>query len=84
MRDGLRRLIKQVIAGQEQDRRRISRGLNDRIAQTLLGISLRLSALHTTARRQNASTSAVVSSLRSQVKQSVRSMKKLANGIRHA
>ncbi len=41
----LRHLSRQVLKGQEEERKRISRELHDVIAQTLTGINLRLAAL---------------------------------------
>jgi len=45
MQDQLRRLSRQVLQAQEDERKRISRELHDVIAQTLTGINIRLAAL---------------------------------------
>ena len=45
IRDQLRRLSRQLLLAQEDERKRISRELHDVIAQTLTGINLRLGAL---------------------------------------
>ena len=42
LQEGLRQLTHQVLAAQEDERRKISRELQDEIAQTLLGINVRL------------------------------------------
>jgi signal transduction histidine kinase len=45
LHEGLRQLTHQVLAAQEDERKKISRGLQNEIAQTLLGISVRLLSL---------------------------------------
>jgi len=45
MQEQLRRLSRQIISAQEDERKRISRELHDVIAQTLTGINVRLAAL---------------------------------------
>ena len=45
LQEQLRRLSRQVLSAQEEERKRISRELHDVIAQTLTGINIRLSAL---------------------------------------
>jgi PAS domain S-box-containing protein len=45
MQEQLRRLSRQVLLAQEEERKRISRELHDVIAQTLTGINVRLAAL---------------------------------------
>jgi len=45
MHERLRQLSRQVLAAQEEERKRISRELHDVIAQTLTGINVRLAAL---------------------------------------
>lgn len=49
LKDQLRGLSRQIMTIQEQERKRISRELHDVIAQTLLGINVRLAALKTEA-----------------------------------
>jgi signal transduction histidine kinase len=50
LQDDLRRMTQQVLAAQEEERKSISRELRDEIAQTLLGINVRLLALKRAAR----------------------------------
>jgi signal transduction histidine kinase len=45
LQEQLRRLSRQILSAQEEERREISRELHDVIAQTLTGINLRLAAL---------------------------------------
>jgi signal transduction histidine kinase len=45
----LRHLTRQILKGQEDKRKKISRDLHDEIAQTLLGINVRLVSLKTEA-----------------------------------
>ena len=45
LQEGVRLLTHQVLAAQEEERRKISRELQDEIAQTLLGINVRLISL---------------------------------------
>ncbi len=49
LKDQLRGLSRQIMKIQEQERKKISRELHDVIAQTLLGINVRLAALKTEA-----------------------------------
>jgi signal transduction histidine kinase len=45
LQEQLRRLSRQILSAQEEERKRISRELHDVIAQTLTGINIRLAAL---------------------------------------
>ncbi|MGO8699138.1 MAG: histidine kinase [Limisphaerales bacterium] len=45
LQEGLRQLTHQVLAGQEEERKKISHQLQDEVAQTLLGINVRLLSL---------------------------------------
>jgi signal transduction histidine kinase len=50
LRQGLRQLVHQLIAAQEDDRKSISLELQDHVAQSLLGINVRLISLKAEAR----------------------------------
>lgn len=50
LQEGLRQLTHEVLAAQEDERKKISRELQDEIAQTLLGINVRLLSLKREAR----------------------------------
>jgi signal transduction histidine kinase len=49
MQEQLRRLSRQLLSAQEEERKKISRELHDEIAQTLTGINIRLASLKTEA-----------------------------------
>ena len=79
LQEGLRQLAHRVLATQEDERRKISRKLQDEIAQTLLGINVRLLSLKQEARRniaglknQIASTQQVVINLAKSVRRVAR------------
>jgi signal transduction histidine kinase len=50
LQEGLRQLTHRVLAAQEEERKKISHELQDEIAQTLLGINVRLLSLKKEAR----------------------------------
>ena len=53
LQEQLRRLSRQILSAQEEERKEISRELHDVIAQTLTGINVRLAALEKGGRDQH-------------------------------
>ncbi len=81
----LQRLTHQLLAAQEDKRRQVSRNLHDEIAQTLLGIHIRLLTLKREAEVNAQGLRKEIVSTRQLVDKSVRSIKRFARefGIRH-
>jgi signal transduction histidine kinase len=82
LQEGLRQLTHQVLAAQEEERQKISQELQDEIAQTLLGINVRLLSLKTQARsnsrglkKEIASTQRLVAKSAESVRQAARKFK---------
>ena len=78
----MRQLTHQVLAAQEEERQKISQELQDEIAQTLLGINVRLLSLKTQARsnsrglkKEIASTQRLVAKSAESVRQAARKFK---------
>ncbi len=78
LQSGLRRLTQQVLAAQEDERKKISLTLQDQIAQTLVGIELRLHALKKEARFNTEGLKAEIASTQQLVAKSARSVRKVA------
>ena len=53
LQEQLRRLSRQILSAQEEERKQISRELHDVIAQTLTGINVRLATLKKEAAHQH-------------------------------
>jgi len=79
----LRRLTQRVIAAQENDRKKISHELHDEVAQTLLGINVRLLALKKQARGNAESFKSEVASTQRLVAKSARSVRQVAREMGH-
>jgi signal transduction histidine kinase len=77
LQEGLRQLAHQVLAAQEEERKKISLELQDEIAQTLLGINVRLVSLKQEARRNT-------KGLKSEIASTQRLVTKSANSVRRA
>ena len=69
------------MATQEDDRKNISRQLQDEIAQTLLGINVRLLSLKQEARNHSAGIKRKIASTQRLVVRSVRSVRRVAREI---
>ncbi len=78
LQNGLRRLTQQVLAAQEDERKKISLTLQDQIAQTLVGIELRLCSLKKEARFNTEGLKAEIASTQRLVAKSARWVRKVA------
>lgn len=77
----LRQLTHQVLAAQEDERRRISHELQDEIAQTLLGINVRLLSLKMEARSNNKGLKNTIANTQRLVAKSARSVRHVGRKI---
>jgi signal transduction histidine kinase len=77
----LRQLTHRVIAAQEDERKKISRELQDEIAQTLLGINVRLLSLKHEARSNSKGLKKEIASARLLVANSVKSVRQVGRKI---
>lgn len=75
---GLRRLTRQVLAAQEDERRKISSELQDQIAQTLLGINVRLITLQQEAKVNTKGLQDEIASTQRLVARSAKSVRRVA------
>ena len=78
LQEGLRQLTHQVLAAQEDERRKISRELQNEIAQTLLGINVRLLNLKQEARSNTKGLKNEIASTQRLVLKSARSVRRVA------
>ena len=78
LQEGLRQLTHQVLAAQENERKKISRELQDEIAQTLLGINVRLLTLRQEARSNTKGLKNEIASTQRLVLKSARSVRRAA------
>ncbi len=83
LQEGLRQLTHQVLAAQEDERRKISRELHDEIAQTLLGINVRLLTLKQEARTNTKGLKNEIASTQRLVLKSARSVRRAAREFGH-
>ena len=84
LQDGLRQLTHQVLASQEDERKKISRELQDEIAQTLLGINVRLLTLKQEARTNTDGLKNEIASTQRLVVKSAKSVRRAAREFRNA
>ena len=87
MQTHLRRLTHQILTAQEAERKKISHELRDEIAQTLLGIKVRLLTLKRAAKCGAASLKKELANTQRLVRKSVRSINQFARELdqrRHA
>lgn len=79
--EGLRRLTHRILAAQEQERLTMSHQLQDEIAQTLLGIQVRLLGLRTAARGNSPNLTNEIASTQKLVEASIRSINRFAHEL---
>jgi signal transduction histidine kinase len=84
LQEGLRQLTHQVLAAQEAERKKISRELQDEIAQTLLGINVRLLSLTQEARSNTKGLKNEIDDTQRLVTRSARSVRRIAREFRKA
>ncbi len=84
LQEGLRQLTHQVLAAQEDERKKISHELQDEIAQTLLGINVRLVLLKQEARNNTKGLKNEIASTRQLVVKSAKSVRRVAREFRDA
>jgi two-component system, NarL family, sensor histidine kinase DegS len=78
LQEGLRQLTHEVLTAQEDERKKISRELQDEIAQTLLGINVRLLSLKQEARTNTKGLKNEIASTQKLVLDSARSVRRVA------
>ncbi len=78
LQEGLRQLTHRVLASQEEDRKKISLELQNEIAQTLLGINVRLVTLKQEARNNTKGLKKEIASTQRLVVRSARSVRRVA------
>ena len=84
LQEGLRQLTHQVLASQEDERKKISCELQDEIAQTLLGINVRLLSLKQEARSNTKGLKNEIASTQQLVLSSARSVRRVARKFSHS
>ena len=84
LQEGLRQLTHQLLASQEEERKKISLELQNEIAQTLLGINVRLLSLKQEARVNTKGLKNEIASAQRLVAKSVQSVRRAAREFRNA
>jgi signal transduction histidine kinase len=84
LQGGLRQLTHRVLAAQEDERKKISRELQDEIAQTLLGINVRLLSLKQEAKTNTKGVKNEIVSTQRLVVKSVKSVRRIAREFKSA
>jgi signal transduction histidine kinase len=84
LQEGLRQLAHRVLAAQEDERKKISIELQDEIAQTLLGINVRLLSLQQAARINTKGLKKEIASTQRLVAKSAQSVRRVAREFRNA
>jgi signal transduction histidine kinase len=84
LQEGLRQLAHQVLEAQEDERKKISLELQDEIAQTLLGINVRLISLKQEARSNTKGLKNEIASTQRLVLKSAKSVRQVARKFRKA
>ena len=81
LREHLRHLTHEILSAQEDERQKISHQLHDEIAQTLLGINVRLLTLKNTAKTNTEGLKKEIASTQRLVKQSLKTINRFAHEI---
>ena len=81
LQNHLRSLTHQILTAQEAERKQISHDLQDEVAQTLLGINVRLLALKRAAAGNTASLKKEIANTQRLVQQSVQSINQFASEL---
>jgi signal transduction histidine kinase len=81
LEDGFRRLTRQVLAAQEEERKKISHELQDEVAQTLLGIHVRLLTLNRDSKTNTRDLKKDIVSTQRLVARSVKSVRVVATRL---
>lgn len=81
LQEHLQCMTHQLLSAQEEERKTISRELHDEIAQTLLGIHVRLLTLKRVAEGNKAHLRKVISSTQRAVKESIQSINRFAHAL---
>ena len=81
LQEHLRHLTHQILLAQEAERRKLSRDLRDQIAQTLLGINVRLLALRRAAKGNRATLKKEIANTQRLVQESVQSINQFASEL---
>ena len=84
LQEGLRQLTHRVLTAQEDERKKMSRELQDEIAQTLLGINVRLLTLKQEARSNTKGLKNEIASTQRLVLNSARSVRRAAHEFKNA
>ena len=82
LQEGLRQLTHQVLAAQEEDRKKISLELQDEVAQTLLGINVRLLSLKQESQNNTKGLKLEIASTQRLVAKSASSVRRVAREFR--
>jgi len=82
LQEKLRQLTHQLLAAQEEERGKISRELRDEIAQTLLGINVRLLSLQREARSNTKGLRDGITTTQRLVETSAKTVRRVARGYR--
>jgi signal transduction histidine kinase len=81
LQEHLRHLTHRILSAQEAERKQISRDLRDEIAQTLLGINVRLVALKKAAKGNRATLQKEIANTQRLVQKSVQSINQFASEL---
>jgi signal transduction histidine kinase len=84
LQEDLRRLTHQLMATQEDDRKKISCELRNEVAQTLLGINVRLLSLKQEARTNSKGLKNEIASTQRLVVESTKSVRRVARGFKNS